>query len=83
MLNGVRRITGMGLGIVTPIFFGLVLFFSIAGYQILKPTNILWITGEDPVQHYLGWALYRFSQWSQPLGLNPNFGLDNGASELT
>lgn len=80
MLNGVRQIRGMGLGVVIPIFFGLALFFSIAGYQILRPTNILWITGEDPVQHYLGWALYRFSQWSQPLGLNPNFGLDIGAS---
>jgi len=32
------------------------------------------------MQHYLGWAFYRQSPWSFPIGLNPDFGLGFSAS---
>jgi hypothetical protein len=51
-------------------------FFAIAGPRFLDPTNIAWLVGGDPLQHYLGWAFYRNSPWSWPIGLNPAYGMD-------
>lgn len=61
---------------VYPFLMGLIAFIVIAGPQILDPTNVAWIAGGDPLQHYLGWAFYRNSPWSWPIGLNPLYGLD-------
>jgi hypothetical protein len=59
-----------------PIFIGLIAFFVIAGPQFLSPTNVAWLVGGDPLQHYLGWAFYRNSPWTWPLGLNPLYGME-------
>lgn len=59
-----------------PIFIGLIAFFVIAGPQFLNPTNVAWLVGGDPLQHYLGWAFYRNSPWTWPVGLNPLYGME-------
>ena len=59
-----------------PIFIGLTAFFVIAGPQFLSPTNVAWLVGGDPLQHYLGWAFYRNSPWTWPVGLNPLYGME-------
>ena len=59
-----------------PIFIGLIAFFVIAGPQFLSLTNVAWLVGGDPLQHYLGWAFYRNSPWTWPLGLNPLYGME-------
>ena len=62
---------------ILPIGFGLLVFLLVAGSSILDGSNIQWLGGSlDPAQHYLGWALYRDSPWTLPLGLNPNNGLE-------
>ena len=60
---------------------GAAVFFLIIGPNALDPRNSAWLTGGfDPTQHYLGWVFYRYSPWTLPLGLNPNFGLDISSS---
>ena len=54
---------------------GFLAFWVIAGLQFLNPTNIAWLQGGDPLQHYLGWAFYRNSPWSWPIGLSPLYGM--------
>jgi hypothetical protein len=51
-------------------------FLLIAGDQFLDPTNVAWLVGGDPLQHYLGWAFYRNSPWTWPVGLNPLYGME-------
>ena len=58
------------------ILIGVCAFFVIAGPQFLDPTNVAWLAGGDSLQHYLGWAFYRNSPWSWPLGLNPLYGME-------
>ena len=61
--------------------FGAGVFFMVLGPLVLDPSNIGWLAGGfDPTQHYLGWAFFRQSPWTLPLGLNPNFGLDISSS---
>ena len=59
---------------------GLFAFFIVVGPKPLIPTNLDWINGIDPAQHYLGWALYRFGPWTLPIGLNPHYGLEISSS---
>jgi hypothetical protein len=59
-----------------PALVGVVAFFIIAGPQFLDPTNVAWLVGGDPLQHYLGWAFFRNSPWTWPLGLNPLYGMN-------
>ena len=51
-------------------------FLLIAGPRFLDPTNVAWLVGGDPLQHYLGWAFYRNSPWTWPVGLNPLYGME-------
>jgi len=65
----------------TSLFFlaaliGCLAFWLIAGWQFLNPANVSWLQGGDPLQHYLGWAFYRNSPWSWPIGLSPLYGMD-------
>ena len=56
-------------------------FFWVVGPLALNPQNLAWLDGGfDPTQHYLGWAFFRNSAWSFPLGLNPAFGMDISSS---
>ncbi len=48
---------------------GAITFFVLYG-RLLDPSYIDWtvMIGGDPFQHYIGWELFRASQWSFPLG---------------
>jgi len=65
---------------IVPILLGVAAFFLVVGPGPLQVSNISWLTGSDPAQHYLGWAFYRQSPWGFPLGINPGFGLELGSS---
>ncbi len=63
------------------LLIGALLFFLVAGFAIVNPRNIVWLTlGDDPAQHYLGWEFFRNSAWTWPVGLNPNYGLGFSSS---
>ena len=59
-----------------PCSIGVLAFLIIAGHRFLDPTNVAWLVGGDPLQHYLGWAFYRNSPWTWPVGLNPLYGME-------
>ena len=56
--------------------------FGIIGIAPINPQNINWlqIANPDSLTNYLGWVFYRFSPWSWPIGLNPNYGLEISSS---
>lgn len=59
-----------------PVAIGAAAFFFLIGPSVLIPTNIGWLLqAGDPAQYYLGWAFFRDSGWSFPIGLNPAYGL--------
>ena len=62
-----------------PTFLGLIACVAVPGVQFLDPTNIAWIRG-DAAAGYLGWAFYRSTGWSLPVGLNFDYGLELGSS---
>ncbi|MCR5775424.1 MAG: DUF6311 domain-containing protein [Lachnospiraceae bacterium] len=51
--------------------FGTVVFIALYGFKILDPSYEDWLlTGwYDLSQHYVGWKLYRASDWHFPIGL--------------
>ncbi len=57
-------------------------FLLVVGARVLQPTNIRWLVTDDPCQFFLGWAFFRHTPWSFPLGANPNFGLELGNAIL-
>lgn len=65
--------------VVLPLLLGLSAFFLVVGPRILNPTDIAWLpVFFDPPSHYLGWQFFRNAEWSFPIGLNPDFGLELG-----
>jgi hypothetical protein len=56
--------------------------FFILSTAPLRVGNINWlfISNPDPLTHYLGWAFYRQSEWTLPIGLNPSYGLEISSS---
>jgi len=63
------------------LLIGALSFILVAGFDIVNPKNIVWLTiGDDPAQHYLGWEFFRNSAWTWPVGLNPNYGLGFSSS---
>ncbi len=54
----------------------------ILGIAPLRVGNINWlfVSNPDPLTHYLGWAFYRQSEWTLPVGLNPGYGLEISSS---
>lgn len=63
-------------GYLYPILIGILAFLVIAGPRFLDPTNVAWLVGGDPLQHYLGWAFYRNNPWTWPVGLSPLYGME-------
>ena len=55
-------------------------FFLVVGPQSLNPKNLFWLQGGDTATHYLGWAFYRYSPWTFPIGLSPRYGLELSSS---
>ena len=67
--------------IALPLLMGLGLFILVVGFGILNPRNVGWLLADfDMTLEYLGWAFYRYSPWTFPIGMNPNFGLDISSS---
>ena len=67
--------------IYIPILLGITFFYLVVGLGPLDPQNLSWIFGRfDPPKDYLGWAFYRNTHWSFPIGSNPNYGIDIGSS---
>lgn len=62
--------------LVLPILLGVVAFFAVVGPRALYTTNIGWLSSGDPATHFLGWHFFRSSDWSFPIGLNPEYGLE-------
>ena len=65
-----------------PIAIGLVSFFYSCGYRVLNPEYVQWLFEGDSIQHYLGWLFYKNSEWTLPIGSNPDWGLENASSIL-
>lgn len=61
---------------ISPFFLGCLAFYIVVGPTVLYPNNIGWLGRGDPATHYLGWHFFRHSDWSFPIGLNPNYGLE-------
>ena len=79
MIEKAKRLAGIFSGNKYLIFLlgsliGFIFFVAIFGLSIINPTNIDWIFagGGDLAQHYLGWAFFRDSDWSFPLGMIEN-----------
>lgn len=66
--------------IVIPLLISVIIFLYVCGPRCLNPTNIDWLFEGDSAQHYLGWAFFKNSPWSFPLGLNPDWGIENSSS---
>ena len=52
-------------------FIGAITFVCVYGFRILDVTYDDWLFKfeQDPAQHYLGWQLFRNSNWHFPIGL--------------
>lgn len=61
-----------------PILLGTLAFLLVIGPRVLDPTNIAWLGEGDAATHYMGWAFFRSSPWTFPLGTNPSYGLELG-----
>ena len=61
---------------LTGALVGVLIFLAVYGVWVLDPTNVDWILNSlspDPIQHYLGWELFRRSPVHLPyLGANYN-----------
>lgn len=64
------------LSICQPLIISIGAYFLIVGPRALNPSNIAWLVKEDTTTHYLGWLFFRHSDWTFPIGLNPNYGLE-------
>lgn len=63
-----------------PFFIGVLGFFFIVGTPPLNVENIVWLSKGDPLFNYVGWELFRGSNWISPIGSNPNYGIDFNSS---
>ena len=62
------------------LILGLIVLYWLCGFRCLDPTNIAWTGEGDAGQHYVGWLFYRYSDWTFPIGLNPDWGMENAVS---
>jgi hypothetical protein len=74
------RFVGSKLNVFVTLLVGLLASLLVVGPKILNPTYVDWLMGGDPLQHYLGWAIFRETDWLFPIGLNPQYGLDISSS---
>ena len=61
---------------LTGALLGMLVFLAVYGVRVLDPTSVDWILNSlspDPIQHYLGWELFRRSPVHLPyIGANYN-----------
>ena len=55
---------------------GVGVFLAFAGWWVLIPSNIAWLTYRDRAMHTLGWFFYRDTPWSLPPGASPRLGIE-------
>jgi len=81
MSSALLKIGYSRVSLLCTLLMGVASFFLVVGPLALNPGNLAWLAGGyDPTQHYLGWAFYRYSSWTFPVGLNPSFGMDISSS---
>lgn len=62
--------------VLSSFLIGLTVFCFVYGFNILNPSNILWLTNADTYQAYIGWEFFRNSSWNFPIiGLSPEYGI--------
>jgi hypothetical protein len=70
--------------IISALIVGVLAFLVFASIYLetLDPRYNAWLltAGPDPVQQYLGWTMYRFADWSFPIGLASNYGYPFGVA---
>jgi hypothetical protein len=55
-------------------------FLLVIGISPLDVHNIAWLSKGDALFNFVGWELFRHGPWTNPIGLNPNYGLEFGSS---
>jgi len=65
---------------IIPIGIGFAGFLLVVGISVLNFQNIGWLSNGDTLFNYAGWAIFRHGPWTNPVGLNPNYGLEFGSS---
>jgi len=58
------------------ILLSVIATWVVIGFRALDPQNLAWFASGDSATHYLSWAFFRFSPWANPLGLNPEYGIE-------
>ena len=66
--------------IIIPIAVGIIGFLLVVGITPLNFQNIGWLSKGDALFNYIGWEIYRYGPWTNPVGLNPNYGLEFSSS---
>lgn len=62
---------------ITPFCLGVLIFLVVCGWRPLNVADLSWFPNHgDPLQAWLGWNFFRYSPWTFPLGLNPDYGLE-------
>lgn len=59
---------------------GVIGFLLVVGESTLNFQNIGWLSKGDALFNYVGWEIFRQSPWTNPIGLNPNYGLEFSSS---
>lgn len=66
--------------IIIPVALGIIGFLLVIGITPLNFQNIGWLSKGDALFNYIGWEIYRYGPWTNPVGLNPNYGLEFSSS---
>lgn len=66
--------------LLPPIVIGVLGFILVVGTPTLNFQNIAWLSSGDPLFNYVGWEIFRHGPWTNPMGLNPNYGLEFSSS---
>ncbi|HEX4348669.1 MAG TPA: DUF6311 domain-containing protein, partial [Vicinamibacterales bacterium] len=67
---------------IWPLLPGLFGFLLVVGIRPLRPTNVRWIHGSDPLKDYMGWSFFRHAPWAFPLGANPQWGMEKAGASI-
>lgn len=66
--------------LLIPSLIGILAFFAIFGFKVLDPTFDAWLSSFDLAQHYLGWLFFRKAEWTFPIGVAHDLGLELSSS---
>lgn len=63
-----------------PLIVGILSYALVIGLTPLSFQNIGWLSKGDMLFNYIGWEVFRYGPWTNPIGLNPNYGLEFSSS---